>query len=70
MIDGERDALGLIVRHGRERNHGAVRALDVDALERIGIALILLRGFHHNVVLVEGLVERRDLDLAEGVRQG
>src|SRR5439155_11032 len=50
-----------------ERHHVARGAAHVDLRERLG-ALPVLRGhLHHDVVLVERRVDRRDLALAEGV---
>ena len=53
MVDGERNALLLQLGDGGKWNHGAGRALHVDVLERVEIALVLLCHFHDDVILVE-----------------
>ena len=53
----------------RERDLRARGGLDVDAAERGGVVLELLRHLHHHVVLVELLVGGGDLALAEGIRE-
>ena len=45
----------------------AARGADVDVLQRLRVLPVLRRHLHDDVVLVERIVDRRDLALAEGV---
>ena len=69
MIHRQRNPLRLEVRHRRQRNHRSRRALHVNILERVRIALERLVHLHHHVILVQRHVRRRNLLLPERVRQ-
>ena len=45
----------------------AADVLDVDVVQRFGALPELRRHFHHHMILVQVLVDGRDLALAEGV---
>src|SRR5437660_3546053 len=56
---------GLVMRECAERNFLTSRGVDVDILERIGTLLELLSHFHHNVILINSLIDGGDLPLAK-----
>ena len=83
QVERERDGRKLrLVVHGQSgarvgRNVASVetapacRAVGhVDGLERLRMLPVFGRDFHHHPVLVQALVHRRDLTLAEGVVEG
>ena len=55
---------------GGEGDLGAVGALDVDVVERVGVALELGSDLEDDVVLVQLGEDGGDLALAEGVVEG
>ena len=56
-------------RGARRAADGAARGADVDVAQRFGALPELRRHLHDHVVLVQVVVDRRDLALAEGVVQ-
>ena len=70
VVDDEGALALLKVGEGGERDLGAVGALDVDIVERGGIALELGRDLEDDVVLVQLGEDGGDLALAEGIVEG
>ena len=70
MIQGEGSGISFDSREGRQRNLRAVRGVDINIFERIGILLKLRVHFHDDVILIELRINGGDLTLAEGVVQG
>ena len=67
MIDRERGIGRGKVRESRQRHLRSGAGDHVNALQRVGRELILGIDLHHHVILIQGLVDGRDLLLAERV---
>src|SRR5271169_1744310 len=55
------------MRKGRKRNHVAVGRMDVDTLKRVGALLKLRSYFHDYVILIQRLIDSRNLPLSKSV---
>ena len=69
VIDGERRFGRRVAGEQRQRHLRAPRNADVHVVQRVGGLPEFGRSFHHDVVLVERRVDRRDQTLREGVVQ-
>ena len=67
VIDDERRRRRCVVGEGTERHQIAVRRPHIDVLEAIGILQEARLHFQHHMVLIQRLVHRGDLTLAEGI---
>ena len=65
MIDALRGQTRFVVNKRTQRDFDAICRSHVNILERVGILLIRQFGFHHDVILIQWLVHRRDLPLAK-----
>src|SRR5271170_523996 len=70
MIHGKRRIRRLVMRKGAERHELAAGGRHIDGFESGRILLCAGHDFQNDVVLIESLVDRRDLTLAKSVIQG
>src|SRR5215813_968846 len=69
VVDGKRCACRLVMSERTKRNNFAVIRGNVDVGQAVGALRILRLHFENNVILIEPLINIRDLSLTESVTE-